>query len=169
VSRKRFDVVVGAGSSGGVAAARLCEDAERSVLLLIRMARPRPNFEVRGNALVERVLLAGGRATGVRCPDADGRPVEIEAGLLLLAAGAYGTPAILLRSGVGPADELGALGIELVADLPVGRGPMDHPQCLFLLGIPPVLAEIAGPGFGVVGRGDGWFSFPLGLDETDGV
>jgi choline dehydrogenase len=40
---------------------------------------------------------------------------------VILSGGTYGSPAILLRSGVGPADELAALGIRVVADLPVGQ------------------------------------------------
>jgi len=46
---------------------------------------------------------------------------------VILSAGSYGSPAILLRSGVGPADQLIALGIGVVADLPVGRRLLDHP------------------------------------------
>ena len=48
------------------------------------------------------------------------------AGEVILSGGSYGSPAILLRSGVGPADELTALGIAVVADLPVGRRLQDH-------------------------------------------
>ena len=52
----------------------------------------------------------------------------IEADTIVLASGAYGSPAILLRSGIGPADELRALGIDVVADVAgVGRGLVDHP------------------------------------------
>jgi choline dehydrogenase len=45
---------------------------------------------------------------------------------VILSGGTYGSAAILLRSGVGPADELTALGIAMVADLPVGRRLRDH-------------------------------------------
>ena len=46
----------------------------------------------------------------------------------MLASGAYGSPAILLRSGIGPADELRALGVDVVADVAgVGRDLVDHP------------------------------------------
>lgn len=79
---------------------------------------------------------------------------------MLLSAGAYGTPAILLRSGVGPAEEPRMLGIEPVAHLRVGRGLIDHPKCLFLLRTASALADMARPGFAVVARSDGWFSFP---------
>ncbi|PNG62220.1 dehydrogenase, partial [Vibrio vulnificus] len=76
-----------------------------------------------GDALVERVLFEGKRSVGVRLACGE----EIHAGEVILSAGAYGSPAILLRSGVGPADELKALSIPLLADLPVGRRLKDHP------------------------------------------
>ena len=49
------------------------------------------------DTLVDRVLVEDGRATGVATPGGD-----LRAGLVVLAAGAYGSPAILLRSGIGP-------------------------------------------------------------------
>jgi choline dehydrogenase len=53
--------------------------------------------------------------------------VEIPAGEVILSGGSYGTPAILLRSGVGPAADLSTLDIEVVADLPVGQHLQDQP------------------------------------------
>jgi choline dehydrogenase len=85
-------------------------------------ARGRPNLEVVPDTLVDRVLLEGERAFGV--VDADG--TRIDAGAVVLAAGAYFTPAILLRSGIGPRAQLEALGIACVRDLPVGEGLADH-------------------------------------------
>jgi choline dehydrogenase len=79
---------------------------------------------VRGNAPVARVLFDGDRARGVELVDG----TVVEAGEVVLAAGAVATPQILLRSGIGPADELRALGIAVRADLPVGRGWSDHPS-----------------------------------------
>jgi choline dehydrogenase len=131
----------------------------------IRRARGRPNFTVQGDALVDRVLVDEGRAVAARLASGE----EIAAGQIVVCGGAYGSPAILLRSGIGPADELRELGIEPVADLPVGRGLRDHPQCLFLLRAPPETATLAGPAFTVVARGEGWFSFPVSLDEEEGV
>jgi choline dehydrogenase len=82
----------------------------------------RDRLVVAGDALVDRVLLDGGRATGV--VTADGR--RFEADNVVLAAGAYFSPAILLRSGVGPEAELRRLGIEPAAALPVGETLLDH-------------------------------------------
>jgi choline dehydrogenase/5-(hydroxymethyl)furfural/furfural oxidase len=76
--------------------------------------RDRPNLTVRGDALVDRVVLSGRRAVGVRARVA-GEWQTIEAGEVLLCAGAVHSPAILLRSGIGPA-----------TGLPVGERLQDH-------------------------------------------
>ncbi|MGW7530561.1 GMC family oxidoreductase [Streptomyces sp. NPDC054783] len=86
--------------------------------------RHRPNLEVRGETLVDRVLFRGTRATGVRLATGE----EIAARHVVLSAGAYNSPAIALRSGIGDRADLAALGIGMVADLPgVGRNLTDHP------------------------------------------
>jgi choline dehydrogenase len=91
-------------------------------------ARQRPNLTLIPDTLVDRISLADGRATGVRT--ADGR--EIRGREVVLCAGAYASPAILLRSGIGPAAELGQLGIPVVADRPgVGAHLLDHPTVNF--------------------------------------
>jgi choline dehydrogenase len=87
----------------------------------------RSELDVRGGALVDRVLVERGRAVGVRAI-ADGRTQDVHADLVVLAAGAYGTPEVLLRSGIGPAGDLGALGIEPALDVPgVGANLHDQP------------------------------------------
>ena len=131
----------------------------------IRRARGRANFHARGHALVDRMIVQKGRTTGVVLESGE----VIEAGEVVLCAGVYGSPSILLRSGIGPAAELDALGIPVVADLPVGRGLRDHPQCLFQLQAPREWATLCGPAFTVVARGEGWFSFPVALDEEEGL
>jgi choline dehydrogenase-like flavoprotein len=87
--------------------------------------RTRPNLRIRGGALVDRVRFEGTRAVGVRAI-VDGTAVELRAAEVVLAAGAVHSPAILLRSGVGPAEDLRSLGVPVLADLPVGRGFQDH-------------------------------------------
>jgi choline dehydrogenase-like flavoprotein len=79
--------------------------------------RDRPNLRIVGDALVDRVVMDDGRATGVRAR-LDGEWTAIEAGEVILCAGAVHSPAILLRSGIGP---------ELAVDLPVGEHLQDHP------------------------------------------
>jgi choline dehydrogenase len=88
-------------------------------------ARTRPNLTVRPDVHVDRVLLEQGRAVGVRLDDG----TVIGADDVVLAAGSYGSPLLLLRSGIGPAGELQAMGIDPVVDLPaVGRNLRDHPM-----------------------------------------
>ncbi|MFI1867274.1 GMC family oxidoreductase [Streptomyces jumonjinensis] len=81
---------------------------------------------VRGGALVDRVVFANGRAVGVRVIQ-DGTATVEYADLVVLSAGAVHSPAILLRSGVGPARRLRSLGVDVVRDLPAGQGLQDHP------------------------------------------
>jgi choline dehydrogenase len=85
--------------------------------------RARRNLTIRGGIEVDRVLFDGSCAAGVI--DASG--TEYRADLVILSAGAFGSPAILMRSGIGPADHLRELGIAVVADLPVGDRLQEHP------------------------------------------
>lgn len=94
----------------------------------IAPALQRPNLQVRRGAMVERILFEGQRAVGVRYRMDDGSVHEARAGReVLLCAGAIQSPQLLLCSGVGPAAQLQALGIPVVADLPgVGENLQDH-------------------------------------------
>ena len=86
----------------------------------------RDRLIVAGDAPVERVIVRGGRAAGVAVREGQGL-MEIGASRVVLSAGAYGSPAILLRSGIGPAGELAAIGVKPVLDLPgVGRNLHDQ-------------------------------------------
>lgn len=86
-----------------------------------------PNLRIVGNTLADRLTLDGTRVTGLDAIGPDGR-VHVAADRVVLAGGAYGTPTILLRSGIGAPDELRMAGIAPVHDLPaVGRNLQDHP------------------------------------------
>jgi choline dehydrogenase len=101
-------------------------------------ARGRANLEIVGGALVDRVLIADGRASGVRVHLADRGWVEFHGREILLCAGAVHSPAILLRSGLGPAAALRALGIAVARDMPeVGRNFMDHPSLRATIALRP--------------------------------
>jgi choline dehydrogenase len=79
---------------------------------------------IRAESEVATVLVRDGRAVGVRLIDG----TEIHAGEVILAAGTYGSPSILMRSGIGPAEHLRQLGIDVLVDLPgVGANLADHP------------------------------------------
>jgi len=92
----------------------------------LRPARGRPNLAVRTRVLVTRVLIERGRAVGVEFLR-DGRAHRVHAEVeVLLCAGAFNSPQVLMLSGVGPADELGRHGLSVAADLPVGRNLQDH-------------------------------------------
>jgi choline dehydrogenase len=89
-------------------------------------ARSRSNLHIRGQCLVDRVLFNGRRAIGVEL-ECEGVREQVFGDRITLSAGAIGSPAILLRSGVGPAGDLRWLGIEPVVDLPgVGANLIDH-------------------------------------------
>jgi choline dehydrogenase len=99
-----------------------------AALTYLAPARDRPNLTIVPDALVDRVLIEDSRAIGVRT--VDGR--QIHARQTVLCAGAYGTPSILLRSGIGPAADLRELGIPVIADRPgVGAHLLDHPSLIF--------------------------------------
>jgi choline dehydrogenase len=93
------------------------------MVYLTEEVRNRSNLKISGDVLVDRVLFDGHRAIGV----VTATGAEIPAGEVILSGGSYGSPAILLRSGVGPAADLAELGIDVMADLPVGQRLQDQP------------------------------------------
>ena len=92
-------------------------------------AMKRPNLRVLTGALATRIEVQNGRAVALHYRR-DGRDHRLLAEReIVLSGGAYNTPQLLLLSGIGPADELRELGIEVVHDLPgVGRNLQDHPS-----------------------------------------
>ena len=115
------------GAVGAGAAPRNVVDGVRmsTALTYLAGARPRPNLTIWPDTLVARVEVAHGRARGVRLRNGD----LVAAGRVVLAAGAYASPAILLRSGIGPPDHLAALGIDVEVGLSgVGAHLVDHPM-----------------------------------------
>jgi choline dehydrogenase len=122
----------------GVFPASVRESGERltvSGAYLTGEVRARPNLRVRTGVRVARLLVADGRVTGVETTGGE----RITAGEVVVSCGAVGSPALLLRSGLGPAGDLRALGLPVAADLPgVGRGLQDH--------LGPALTYRADPG-----------------------
>ena len=118
----RMDMTVGRG--------RRCSAANA----YLRPAMRRRNLTVRTHALATRVVFEGRRALGVRYRR-DNASHEVQARReVILSAGAINSPQLLKLSGVGPADELSALGIEVVHALPgVGENLQDHLEFYFQL------------------------------------
>ena len=89
-------------------------------------ALPRPNLTLIPMAFVTRVVFDGARATGVQAV-VDGNLTTLEAGEVILCAGAYQSPQLLMLSGIGPRDELHGYGIDVLVDQPaVGGNLQDH-------------------------------------------
>jgi choline dehydrogenase-like flavoprotein len=109
-------------------------------------ARARANLYIETGAIATRILFEGRRAIGVEFDQGGTRRTLRARREVLLAAGALQSPQLLMVSGVGPAAELQRFGIDVVADLPVGRNLQDHLDVIInrrvddtdLLGLSPV-------------------------------
>ena len=115
----RMEATVGNGARSSTARAYL------------HPAKQRANLVIHTDALAQRIEMANGRAVGVRYQQR-GQPREARAEReIIVCGGAFNSPQLLLLSGIGPADELRAVGIEPVHHLPgVGRNLADHPNIL---------------------------------------
>jgi choline dehydrogenase len=86
-----------------------------------------PTLELQSEVMVTKVVIEGGRATGVEVTDKDGSARTVRAGKeVILSAGFVGSAQLLMLSGVGHAQHLRDHGIEVIADLPVGDNLHDH-------------------------------------------
>jgi choline dehydrogenase len=100
---------------------------QSAALGILAGARARPNLTVRGGVRVDQVRIERGRVTAIRIAE----PREVMAtDRVILAAGSYASPALLMRSGIGPAAHLRELGLPVVSDVPgIGENLVDHPLC----------------------------------------
>jgi choline dehydrogenase len=97
-----------------------------SAAAFLRAAKGRPNLTVLTGAQAERILFEGKRACGVSLFHR-GQSRTVRAGEVIISAGAVNSPQLLLLSGIGPAEQLRALGIAVIHDLPgVGENLHDH-------------------------------------------
>jgi choline dehydrogenase-like flavoprotein len=106
-----------------------CRDGRRrsAAVSYLHPVSRRPNLTVKTHARVLRLLIEGGRAVGVEVAKGRGRGTLRASREVIVSAGAINSPRLLMLSGIGPADELKALGIAPVADLKgVGRNLQDH-------------------------------------------
>jgi choline dehydrogenase len=97
------------------------------------------NLTIITNALATGLVIEGGRAAGVTYRFQGGEETARAGAEVILAAGAIGTPRLLMLSGIGPADHLREVGIYVFADMPaVGANLMDHPTVPVLWSTPRV-------------------------------
>jgi choline dehydrogenase-like flavoprotein len=89
-------------------------------------AAERPNLEVKDGTFVERIAFDGDRAVGVEAVRYGMRETIRAEREVILSAGAYQSPVLLMLSGIGPAEELEPFGIPVRQELPVGRNLQDH-------------------------------------------
>jgi choline dehydrogenase len=114
----------------------------------LRPARRRPNLRIETDAQVTRLTFDGRRCTGVEYRRGAGTHRARAAAETIVCAGALGSPRLLLLSGIGPAQELRALGLEVVADLPaVGANLCEHPEAMVSIdvNVPTYNTEINSP------------------------
>ncbi len=106
-----------------------CRDGLRSGTgeAYVQPSLSRPNFDLEMRALVQRVVIEHGRATGVEYEQSGRRIVAHAKREVILSGGSIGSPHLLMLSGVGPADHLREQGIEVKLHLPgVGKNLHDH-------------------------------------------
>ena len=123
----------------------------------------RPNFTLEVRALVRRVVIENGRATGVEYEQPAGVTVAHAKREVIVSGGAIGSPQILMLSGIGPAEHLREHGVEVKLDLPgVGKNLHDHLFFPITYRAPTSLHRGAAPHFfaGMLKEylfGNGWF------------
>jgi 5-(hydroxymethyl)furfural/furfural oxidase len=111
--------------------------ASTATAYLTEAVRKRPNLAIWAETAADRVLFEGRRAVGAALRRPDG-VVHVTAALVVVSAGALHSPALLQRSGVGPAAALGRLGIDIVAARDgVGRNLQEHPSIGVSAFLPP--------------------------------
>lgn len=97
-----------------------------SAARFLRPAMVRKNLRVIDGALTTRVIVKDGCAIGVEYKRDGITQAAYADGEVILSAGTFNTPQLLLLSGIGPADDLRDLGVEVLQDIPVGRNLQDH-------------------------------------------
>ena len=147
----------------------------RRVTTVDLLTKPQRNLELRAESMAAEVVFDGQRAAGIRLTDGS----AVQAGTVVLAAGVYGSPCLLMRSGIGPGDLLAELGIPVRVHLRgVGDNLCDHPAVSLDLGYRgvqrrgPLLHTLATYASPLSAAGDGpdlalWSSDPEG-DPAEG-
>ena len=116
-----------------------------------------PKLDVKLNSNIEKIIIEKNKAIGVEYRNSKGElNKKFANNEIIIAAGSFITPKLLMLSGIGNAAELKYHGIQCIADLPgVGKNLIDHPECL-------ILAKANGP-YGYYKQGVGWRMIKNGL------
>ncbi|MFF4548400.1 GMC family oxidoreductase [Streptomyces sp. NPDC001435] len=144
-------------------------------------ALERPNLTVLSAARAHRVVIESGRATGVEVERGGTIEMVRAEREVILSAGAYESPKLLMLSGIGPAAALSAFGIDVIRDLPVGQGLQDHymtllnfrtdAESLISAASPENAALLQSEGRGPltsnIGEAGGFFRSRYGMDAPD--
>jgi choline dehydrogenase len=126
--RKAADISGGLETGFGAADSTIVNGHRQSAAdAYLATALERPNVDLVTDAIVQRVLIQRGHATGIEYRQ-NGHSISVCAGEVLLAAGGIGSPQLLMLSGIGPAGHLRSVGVDVVHDLSaVGANLQDHP------------------------------------------
>lgn len=109
----------------------------------LRPAMGRPNLTIETRALAHRVLVRGGRAVGIAYSRNGTVTTATASREVVLAGGTYNSPQLLMLSGIGPADELRALGIDPILDRSaVGQNLQEHANCVITLALKQPLSIV---------------------------
>jgi choline dehydrogenase len=124
---KKIDDYNGAEQEGVSVFQQSVRDGLRYSTSVAYLDGTRPaSLTVETGMTVSRVVIENGRATGVEVLTRTGREIIRADREVILSAGVYGSPQLLMLSGIGPAEHLRQVGVDVLADLPVGENLHDH-------------------------------------------
>ena len=127
---------------------------------LNRQVRKRSNLQIMAGTLVNKVLFEGKTATGILLADG----TQLSGKQIILSAGTYGSAALLLRSGIGPANDLHSMNIPVVNNLPVGQHVTDHVFYFNAYSVDPAVIGKPEPVIGAIAWTSSSIALPGELD-----
>lgn len=139
---------------------RVGERLNTGMTYLSAEVRLRKNLVIRTDALVDRIDIQKSQAHAVVLRGNE----RLIGGEIILTAGSYGSAAILLRSGIGPATDLEALEIPVIAELPVGTRLQDHPYFAISFSAHPERLGLPSPPIGAMLWAKSTLANPTDLD-----
>ncbi len=116
-----------------------------TALAYLDPARHRMNLTIKASVTACRILFNGKRAVGVEV-ESGGERFTVDGEQIILSSGAIGSPHLLLLSGVGPAEQLRGVGVDVVHELPgVGQNLRDHPSAAVLFRVTGERPDVQAP------------------------